>query len=1321
MAGNLGMDDGFVGAITEVPDGAEAFSAANYGFFGDLGGGGDDGLEGALEDGLDAPPEEELPDPDLVLGEEEDLSYASMFAAVLDAAAPRRAAPAGDLDSPLDALAKAAPARPAGGGGGGSLFEGLGLGGFGLQAPEPTPPPKPKPGSIALGGLLAMSTPPPGAVEPPGSAGVAAMSGVYGTPPGAGGVLGDYAAAAAQAANSLVLHDLAIACLGPAAAPPPMPLGQPRAGALTAQELEAQLMGGAAAPQAPLSQAQAPSMHPYPPPQQQYGMPHGGPPPPPPGSYPGLGPPPLPPHYLGPPPPGMPPPPPGAPPHLPPPHYSPGAAYPPLHGRPPPPRPIPMQQPGVFTPDMVAAAAQQAHQQQQPQRSPFPPHMGPPPPPHMRPGGAWGPRPGMPGAVQPHGGPMRPPPQPANLAQRLRALNLADRPDPEGYRRPLLRRRYGSAYMDHEDIEAILHMQWRPLHQGAPYQEDYYYQARGAVAFVFKHYKGRNRRHFAPESVRELAPTEKVAPDQVAFVQLEGLGRVPFSNVRRPRPLMDVSPGDLQRAAAEAEGAGAEGARAEGGGGGGGAPAARRRLEQEPLLAARIMIEDCFALILDVQDIDQIYVACAGGEGVCVRGRASRSGAVRLAPRANARTRCPTPAGPPIDYESLNTRRTLLMAGLAQSLRLPDGPALGEAGAAAAAGEAGGAAAASDGVFLRLMALPKGKSLLARALRVIYPPPEAAAAARPGGGGGGRDGGGGGAPRGGGPAPNMRVLWALLRNLRAIFTVAPGSSEDVGATAKVAAAAVDVAAALHSPAAVADALAAALGGDLVSPAAGEGAGVSAAAGPGAGLLPLLAAGAPGVDVQLFPWLAHVLAALLHRAADFEMGPAVVPPADAAAAAAAWRKGFPRLYTAVGAHAAALAAALAVARDVGDEAGGAACAPADIGRAGDFTDPRVVDEFKVPRMKMRWEVELDEAVLALALSPKGKILAAGSCEDEIVCIEVEGGQPRWRLAGHAGGVNALAFLGGNTLASAGEDGAARVWSIARQACTHALEVDAEGADRRARAAAGLRTGYSVSHLAASADGARFAAAAGALVTLFGAAGGAAPPARRVLPPLPGTVESLRFDRHGNLLASYYGGLTYWDLRRSEAEGQGLDLPYPANCLSADVSPDATWFVAGAHDQSVHIFHLTHEEEGTRLDEMTCGGYESKVGAVEFRRDGAWLASSGGEKGMVWDFSGSPAGSIPVATVGHHAGIAALAWQPDGSLLATAGARKDGLVLLYDMDHALEGRPRVCLPGTLADGAAGDEVTALVWGAEGALYTGHVSGMVRRWDLPEAPDE
>ena len=251
----------------------------------------------------------------------------------------------------------------------------------------------------------------------------------------------------------------------------------------------------------------------------------------------------------------------------------------------------------------------------------------------------------------------------------------------------------------------------------------------------------------------------------------------------------------------------------------------------------------------------------------------------------------PRPAVP-IDVSSLTTRRTLLMAGLAQSLRLPEAPAL------PARGEGG----ASDGVFLRLVALPKGKSLLARALRVIYPLPEVhqqlqqqrVTAAQ---------------QQQLLLVPNAGVLWALLRNLRFLFSGRPGSIEDAGAAAKVASAAVDVLQQLHSPQAVADALAAVLSGDLAPPPAADvgseaGSETGAQGAAAAATLPLLAADVPGVDVQLFPWLAHVLTALLQRAADFEMGAAVVPPEGAAEAAAAWKAGFPCLYDAVHAHAAA---------------------------------------------------------------------------------------------------------------------------------------------------------------------------------------------------------------------------------------------------------------------------------------------------------------------------------------------------------------------------------------------------------------------------------
>ena len=64
-----------------------------------------------------------------------------------------------------------------------------------------------------------------------------------------------------------------------------------------------------------------------------------------------------------------------------------------------------------------------------------------------------------------------------------------------------------------------------------------------------------------------------------------------------------------------------------------------RPLEQEPLLAARIMIEDCMCLLLDVDDIDRMFMVASGYRD---------------------------------DEMQLRQRRALLMEGFAASLRLPD-------------------------------------------------------------------------------------------------------------------------------------------------------------------------------------------------------------------------------------------------------------------------------------------------------------------------------------------------------------------------------------------------------------------------------------------------------------------------------------------------------------------------------------------------------------------------------------------------------------------------------------------------------------------------
>ena len=138
------------------------------------------------------------------------------------------------------------------------------------------------------------------------------------------------------------------------------------------------------------------------------------------------------------------------------------------------------------------------------------------------------------------------------------------------------------------------------------------------------------------------------------------MGRVPFSNIRAPKPILDFS------GKGEKDGGGGR-EEADGDLSGG------RRLEQEPLLAARIMIEDGMCLLLDVDDID----------------RQVEEDMAREAPAAMAR------------------RRDFLLEGLAGTLRLPAAPVLTPQ--AVKRGD-------SDAVFERICALHKGRVMLAKLL-----------------------------------------------------------------------------------------------------------------------------------------------------------------------------------------------------------------------------------------------------------------------------------------------------------------------------------------------------------------------------------------------------------------------------------------------------------------------------------------------------------------------------------------------------------------------------------------------------------------------------
>ncbi|KAL2897245.1 Protein PAT1-like protein [Bienertia sinuspersici] len=212
---------------------------------------------------------------------------------------------------------------------------------------------------------------------------------------------------------------------------------------------------------------------------------------------------------------------------------------------------------------------------------------------------------------------------------------------------------YRSKYMSADEIENILRMQLAATHSNDPYVDDYYHQA-----CLFKKSTGaRLKHHFCPTQLRDLPPRARPTDEPHPFLQVEALGRIPFSSIRRPKPLLEVDPLN-----ATTSGCGEH-------------KVIDKPLEQEPMLAARVTIEDCLCLLLDVDDIDRFLQFNQFPDG----------------------------------GSELRQRRQSQLEGLAASLQLVD--PLGK----------GGQAPKDDFVFLRIVSLPKGRKLLVKYLAMVSP------------------------------------------------------------------------------------------------------------------------------------------------------------------------------------------------------------------------------------------------------------------------------------------------------------------------------------------------------------------------------------------------------------------------------------------------------------------------------------------------------------------------------------------------------------------------------------------------------------------------
>ncbi|KAA3474678.1 protein PAT1-like protein 1-like isoform X2 [Gossypium australe] len=215
---------------------------------------------------------------------------------------------------------------------------------------------------------------------------------------------------------------------------------------------------------------------------------------------------------------------------------------------------------------------------------------------------------------------------------------------------------FRSKYMSAEEIESILKMQHAATHSNDPYVDDYYHQA----CLAKRSFGSRGKHNFCPSHLKDLHSRSRNSGEQHLHLHADALGKAPLSSIRRPRPLLQVDP-------------------PLGSGDGGSEQKTERPLEEEPMLAARITIEDGLSLLLDVDDIDRL-----------IQFSQPQDGGIQL-----------------------RRRRQILLEGMAASLQLVDPLSKGA--------HAVKCVAKDDIVFLRLVSLAKGRKLVTRFLQLLIP------------------------------------------------------------------------------------------------------------------------------------------------------------------------------------------------------------------------------------------------------------------------------------------------------------------------------------------------------------------------------------------------------------------------------------------------------------------------------------------------------------------------------------------------------------------------------------------------------------------------
>ncbi len=321
-----------------------------------------------------------------------------------------------------------------------------------------------------------------------------------------------------------------------------------------------------------------------------------------------------------------------------------------------------------------------------------------------------------------------------------------------------------------------------------------------------------------------------------------------------------------------------------------------------------------------------------------------------------------------------------------------------------------------------------------------------------------------------------------------------------------------------------------------------------------------------------------------------------------------------------------------------------------------------------------------AVLCVAFSPDGTLLAAGTTTGDLSVWQVQDGRCSRRYTEHTGWVTSIAWSpDGSLLVSGSADETIRVWSLR---------------DTESCAVWRGHTGW-ITSVAFHPNGLLVASGSNdQTIRLWQEATGTTV---QTLQGHHGPVNCVTFSPDGTLLASGSDDCTIrlWETSSRQLYTTLTTHKSRVNCIA--FSPDGTLLVSGSDDQSIGIWNTLRKQQ-----ERIFVGHTKPIRAIAFSPDSTTIATSSYDQTVrLWDVREGKAMRIFSE---HRDRLKSVAWSPDGKLLASSGY--DQTIRLWDTEAG------TCVRSI--QGALNSVLSVAFSPIEATLVTAHEDSTIRLWE-------